>query len=52
LIFRYWTSWRSGKRERINAWREDETMADQDFNPTQQAMVETWERHMVAEFKT
>jgi carboxymethylenebutenolidase len=27
-------------------------MADQDLNPTQQAMVEIWERHMAAEFKT
>jgi hypothetical protein len=28
------------------------TMTDQDLNPEQQAMVDTWERHMAAEFKT
>jgi hypothetical protein len=28
------------------------TMTDQGLNPEQQAMVDTWERHMAAEFKT
>jgi carboxymethylenebutenolidase len=27
-------------------------MTDQDLNPQQQKMVEIWERHMAAEFKT
>src|SRR5262245_22529133 len=27
-------------------------MTDQDLSPQQQAMVEIWERHMAAEFKT
>jgi carboxymethylenebutenolidase len=40
-------------RESSGIWRkEGNYMTDQNLNAQQQAMVEIWERHMAAEFKT